>query len=182
MVLLLYNRWKWQYMAGAGAGAGAKIRGKGGAGTLEKEVKFFTLKFFSPGPKCHRGVCDADIWCCRDLMSRGKEKHPLLCEILKEIGLAVIEAEGKFWWIKIYNESGQSWKLWCDKIVMTSLPWNGILIACYIEYVFCKKRKLKLANIFKTLIYLVRSGFGPGRLEKSDPERAKKSPSFILFF
>ena len=55
-------------------------------------------------------------------------------------------------------------------------------IACYIEYVFCKKRKLKLANIFKTLIYLVRSGFGPGRLEKSDPERAKKSPSFILFF
>ena len=29
-------------------------------------------------------------------MSRGKEKHPLLCEILKEIGLAVIEAEGKF--------------------------------------------------------------------------------------
>ena len=29
----------------AGAGAGAKIRGKGGVGTLEKEVKFFTLKF-----------------------------------------------------------------------------------------------------------------------------------------
>ena len=48
-------------MVGAGAGAGAKIRGKGGAGTLEKEVKFFTLKFFSQGPKCQRGVCDADI-------------------------------------------------------------------------------------------------------------------------
>ena len=151
-------------MVRAGAGAGAKIRGKGEAGTLEKEVKFCTLKFFSQGPKCHRGVCDADIWCCRDLMSRGKEKHPLLCEILKEIGLAVIEAEGKFWWIKIYNESGQSWKLWCDKIVMTSFPWDpycqqnlGFVetwrqissqksvtnIACYIEYVFCKKRKLK---------------------------------------